>query len=936
MNQVAAVQISPTSRALTCLQEVYRDAHQGLIQGTKESPSALSERLTAARVRYLEALFDRHFGALHEEHHICLGVAGGTANNTTSRFSDVDVFLVMPASCDSDPKCCHAREGFRNELTAAGLHFDLLVHDSSIAIDFESIRRIPNPPKRETAERRALETFFSHLSARWVAGDSPTFEHFRESVALNVTTSPEYMLSKWCSTIRHRWTSHTEYLEAGTFDLKNGRGGLRDLDALDQLTAILELHQRARDILSVDDRATIQVLRNRLLAFKHALHFNSMGDKTPPNPEDRKFTEFTLAKARAITRKFPSFLLTAHDGAEDDKIALLLGSVSEARRELFAIATKALARVSAFYEKRPLLVPELAQEPLSLAYAALRKSLPERPDESAKTGRIVEASLRVFGALREKYSGTHWANILQNLSPFDHEIVTDLKKIAATISGDSIFKNHPEAALEFRNLLNGPRDIAQVFELLYHTGWLQLLIPEFDRAQRLYSPKNPKSSSQGAHAIECLGVLDRVLAGNAIPASEHEELFGGFANLSVQYVEVLRLALLCHDLGHGNKEGDLSLVEAGAVTGHRVAQQLEFSDTNAWRAYRLIERHRYLPRIAGSFHGTSDQLAKRVSENALDPDFLNMLFLISAAIQTSYVQSASSELLRLINVFVCGREGMRVHKNRNCGNVNEAIPIVVERIKRDPELIKLFLGDIEASVRGHFGALTEEYLGQLTLEEIAYHVAGVAYVRRNKAPFIHWMQEATKGEQAELSATRAQRLIVVAPDAPGLLSQLCGSIPSSASVGSAKVFTRTDGIACDIVTCDVPVSFSHYELNQRYRTNVGAGIISESPFAERILDERKKKLAEPFPAPLVYSVSSVRAEKSTTIEIRGPDRRQLACLITYLMRVAGIPQIVSAVLGSDTDGGVIDSFLVSGSVDDATLRELALTIGANAALLASS
>ena len=344
---------------------------------------------------------------------------------------------------------------------------------------------------------------------------------------------------------------------------------------------------------------------------------------------------------------------------------------------------------------------------------------------------------------------------------------------------DDHFRSSKRVNRVFLELLTQSEKIFPVLEAMLSTGLLTSYIPEFSDVESLAQHDLYHLYTVDRHSLQAVAEI------NALKRSKGE-LF-----TEIQNSEVLYLAALLHDIGKG-KQSDHSVLGAEMVRtiGQRLKLTAEECDTLAF----LIRYHLYLPENAMRRDFTDREFILQASELIGDIDRLTMLYLLTIADSKATGPSAwsdwKSSLLSELYLSIKSCLGANCH---------------VEQISRDEEDqgVRWLQEQILARLNGHparidINTLPSDYLLSYSLDAVQRHLA------------IHSEMAVQLKQQVKLFAeprTRSWSLLIMGPDKVGILAKFCGVLAlHNLSVLSAQIFTWPDGTVVD--TLDVEPSLS--------------------------------------------------------------------------------------------------------------------------------
>lgn len=900
-----------TTQAIKHLRAEYehcRAATLSLTDNSGKEATDLSMRLTVAREGFLQAAFIDAFGPLIDELHIALASVGGTASRTTARFSDIDIVVISLNDVSSDESFKKALNQFRDAIQAARFHFDLQYTDANVSFDRTPLTKIKDTKRRELAEIKLAETHLSMLGARCIAGSTTTFDSFLKHYKDDLATVGSDLLALWYKSVHTRWEAFTEPPDSALFDSKGSIGALRECDTL---LALKELSLAARIpivFITETEAARVRELREPLLKLKHRLHLLVPEDGVPPNPEDRKFTACSLQKLQQILP----------DSGDRNKAIYLL---AQTRSELKLLAARVNRRVADFINGvKPLQLSELREDPFTRAYAAFRA---ECFTEPVAEDRIVAAVMGLFAAWRVKLGPIDPRKVLRSLSTVEHEVFSDVIEFGKLFNASTLPQS-PATARAMRSILEGPGPRAPILELMHRAGWLGLIMPELAAGERMNTSKMEDPVSLSRHGLDTVKILDSLL-GHSFPL-EADHPFFGISRLYIEKPETLYLAGLFHDLGHlpsvEPETQNKSHEERGAVLSYRAAQALGYSEFDAYRVKWLVRNHHKLRTLSRRAAPSDAVLGQRVMDAVGFPDMLAMLYSLSAAdaLATPRRRNESSSHVWLAKSFESGMSTMKLDEILpDHESFKRRIAQSFARESSRPESEALDL------VTAHLAQLPSSYATENSLQEIVHHLVGAL---NTKHPYIHWINEGEPSTEST-DGPRPQRVVIVAPDKPGLLSRMCGGI-ASFPIKEARVFTTKNGLACNVITVAVPRVMTQSDV-VRYSSGLEKALTIEPPPARTFIETYRTILLNKgaLPENLSYQVEQQITAAGAELTVRGPDRKHLASILAALF-----PGIVTAKFAQGSAPGTIfNSFVLPNPLSDELLQRRIRKLNEQAAVL---
>jgi [protein-PII] uridylyltransferase len=408
----------------------------------------------------------------------------------------------------------------------------------------------------------------SILEARYICGDEELFDQlvlrFRREI---VRTSAKKFVTEKLAERDQRHTKSGDSRYAVEPDLKDGKGGLRDLHTLFWIAKFL-FDTNSPDELAVKGAFTASELarfrkcEDFLWAVRCHLHFIAK------RGEDRLSFDRQIEMAERLGYK-------SHQGLRD---------VERFMKHYFLIAKDVgdLTRIfcASLEAKQFKDVPSLSR---MIGRLIPRKDVGIKGNKDFKieSGRISVASADVFSS--------NPINMLRIFKLAGHtgieihpDALKDMRKSLRLI--DDNLRADPEANAIFLDVLTGSVTPETLLRMMNETGVLGRFIPEFGRIVAMMQFSMYHHYTVDEHLIRAVGILSQLEQG--ILSGDHPLSASLFPTLKSR--RVLYVATLLHDIAKGRKEDH-------SVVGERVARALcprlglsdGETDTVAW----LIRYH---------------------------------------------------------------------------------------------------------------------------------------------------------------------------------------------------------------------------------------------------------------------------------------------------------------------------------------------------------
>nr|WP_320010702.1 [protein-PII] uridylyltransferase [uncultured Desulfobulbus sp.] len=676
------------------------------------------------------------------------------------------------------------------------------------------------------------------LDARLLTGSEELFEELKNRYTKKildgrrhqfVETMEEHIQERW-----QKYGSHTYLLEP---HVKEGKGGLRDIQAmmwvakgvfgLNDLSAI-----ESSGMLEADNRQALEASWSMLAKIRNHVHLLNR------RKSDHLIFELQEETANALDYQDESGQLGVEHFMGD--VYGHLQTVSRITDLFFEHVHEILGLTSGGNVEQKL------ERSIVVRGGTIRLSSAEELTERPYL------LMRLF--LQAGRSG----------SPLHHrtrQVVTaNLDKV------DDHFRQSKRVSRVFIELLSQSNKIFDVLEAMLSTGLLPQYIPEFSGVESLAQHDLYHLYTVDRHSLQAVTEL------NALKKS-HQELFA-----ELEAPEVLYLAALLHDIGKG-KQSDHSVL--GAEMVEAIGKRLHLADDERETLAFLIRYHLYLPENAMRRDFTDREFIHQASELIGDVQRLTMLYLLTIADSKATGPSAWSDwkasLLSELYLSLKSCLGADCHVEQVGQDEEEqGIRWLQEQIAQRME---------GKEIRIDIDSLPSDYLLSYSLDAVERHLE------------IHAEQSSKLRQQVKLFAepgTRSWTLLIMGPDKVGLLAKFCGVLAlHNLTVLSAEIFTWPDNIVVDTIEVVPSSSLSFDEqdwlkvendlnLAINYRLDVGYQLHERSQpqsyRSQRQIQQLERKVV----------IDNTTSLQYTLVEVYGGDNRSALYQLTQTLADFGL------------------------------------------------
>ena len=775
--------------------------------------------------------------------HLALAATGGYGRAELAPFSDLD--LLFLTSTEASAETLQVVEFMLYFLWDLGL---------KVGHATRTVEECLHEAEADLTVRTSL------LDARHLAGDRALFEDFRErfATANREEGAGEFIAAKCAErSARHRRFGETPYMVEP--NIKEGRGGLRDIQTLFWLTRycfgvrpsdLADPNNPAGPLLIESEARHVRRSLDFLWSVRFHLHYVS----------GRAEERLTFDLQPVVGARMGYTRHGRQDGVERFMRHFFLTAREIAR--LTAVLEPAVVRAA----MGPPAVAKATDEALIRAGFLLADGkLLAAPGHDFETQPV--QMLRILRMARDRDLQLH---------PLAVRALIRHERRATTLRGD------PTAAALFMDLLCGadrPRyDGAEWLAILNECGFLGRYLPDWARivGQMQFDTYHVFTVDQ--HTIEAVRVL------NAIERGELSDIAPVASSIieQLQSRRALYVALLLHDIAKG-RGGDHSEIGAQVALeiGPLLGLSAEETETVSW----LVLHHLLLSQTAFKRDIDDPKTILDLADVTQSPERLRLLLVLTVcdmrAVSAKVWNGWKATLLRELYTRVAEvLEGGLATTERDV------------RVQRARDAAALLLRDWPQAEIDNFAALGyPSYWLSFDPETHARHARLVRDAESRGAPLTV--------ETQPLPARAVTEVTVYAGDHAGLFSRIAGALAvAGASIVDARIHTLTNGMALDTFwiqdaaggAMDAPHRLARLyvlveqALSGRLRLDSEILRVSKS-----LLGQRMRAIHVP---PRVV-IDNRASNTHTVLEVNGRDRAGLLHDVTAAISAEGL-QIASA------------------------------------------
>jgi [protein-PII] uridylyltransferase len=360
----------------------------------------------------------------------------------------------------------------------------------------------------------------------------------------------------------------------------------------------------------------------------------------------------------------------------------------------------------------------------------------------------------------------------------------------------------------------------------------------------------------------------------------------------IEQRDALYAAMLLHDIAKG-LPGDHS--DEGAEIAERLCRRWGFSERDTATVVWLVRNHLVMSDTAQRRDISDPKTVRDFVAKVQSPELLRLLLVLTVAdiraVGPGVWNGWKGQLLR--QLYHEADALMSGVAPRREADIAEAKTALAER-----------LADLPAAARDR----------ALTRHSEAYWLAFDPDDLESHARLLHAM-EGSEGGFALLAASDAfravTRIVISAPDRPGLFATLAGAITlSGGSIADAKIFTTVDGYALDVFSVQDAEGrpFGDAARVERLRRTIEKVLSSKIEPQALFSGRRNKRQARVFDIRPRVAFDNEASAIATVIEVEALDRPGLLYAITRAIFEAGLS--ISAAMVATYGERAVDVFYV--------------------------
>jgi len=442
-----------------------------------------------------------------------------------------------------------------------------------------------------------------------------------------------------------------------------------------------------------------------------------------------------------------------------------------------------------------------------------------------------------------------------------------------------LYRKAPEPRRLFLGILGSTRGaVASTLRAMHRCGLLVAYVPEFGPVRNLPRIDHYHQFTVDEHLLRCVAESEALAARNPPPMAQHAAAIAR----EILRPDLLNLSLLLHDVGKGEGRGH---VIRGRHAIQRIAERMNLRPIEQEVVRNLVGNHQKMSHMALRRDIDDPNLARELAETVGDPENLKMLYVhtvcdVRGVSGESWNEWRGKLLALLFDRTLDELRGIK----RERGPMIQTEPVhneIWSQLTAMPADVPVERAELE-----HFlSDMPERYLRSVTPADAARHYL----LSRKLSDARHIVFRVDSYEDSNYV-----EITFVARAAPGLFTTLCGALASKRiNILSAQIYTAASGEAVDIFQVEVPPAI---------RTDIVSVLDRLCERIDKVLRTGVQpewvKRIDRTPVPLTSERMSLRPPRvdinndmsptHTVIEISAPDRPGLLSDVAAVLDRQGV------------------------------------------------
>ncbi|MBT8043366.1 MAG: [protein-PII] uridylyltransferase [Verrucomicrobiae bacterium] len=845
LQAIADGQVTPSENAALIMRFI-KNEEKNILNRHRKGAGGLE--IASARSKLLDAVLRVMFAAAinardDEKIDVTLVAQGGYGRTHLNPGSDLDLLFLLPKPSNKLPK--------EISTTIESILYTLWDAGFKVGHACRSINECISEARKDQQSKTSL------MDSRFIVGDEQLYEAFTkrfEKDCINKDQEAFFDLRRNDLRQRHKKYSHTVFLQEP--HVKESCGGLRDYQNVLWVARVKRGFTTLEELVDakIITKSTCRQLTEGydfLHRVRNELHYDSgrSTDTLTLRLQGVVATNFKYPQ-KTILRRCEAFMRDYY-------------------RHTRAIYTHSTSLMEYFEIERQ---DKSGNSLLDIIPFTRKKNKVEKFDGFiARNGRIFLANKDVLqedpNRLMRLFQHCQIRSL--GLSPQARKYIH-----IATERIDRAFRYNIKNRETFRAILERKGEVARILRLMHRTKVLDKYLPEFGAMDCLVQHEFFHRYTADEHTLRCIDQLDS-LTDHPSEQDPNRKLYRQLLH-NIQDPYALYLALILHDTGRA--ENVREHIDGSTILADKVCRRLQIRSGRRAMIMFLVDHHLTFWRYATSRDLSDLSVIEEFAGIMKDKRNLDALLLFTWADSNGTNDEAWSpwkETL-MLQLYHSTRLWLKNGKDHFKSTMEENKASLLERCR------KILSPSYHAQMEHHFERMPDPYFRFREPRNISLHIKSVQnFLKRDQSADDGAFEcDMTWIPRDDRSHTE---LLVTAWNRPLFLEKVCCALAANEiNIISADVYTRTDGIVCDLFqVCTVdhdPVTSERDR--QRVLETFRAINANPDPHAEyqpekylkpknNLLREDKTEGGIPFPT-LVH-ISNELSETCTAIDIQALD-----------------------------------------------------------------
>jgi [protein-PII] uridylyltransferase len=430
---------------------------------------------------------------------------------------------------------------------------------------------------------------------------------------------------------------------------------------------------------------------------------------------------------------------------------------------------------------------------------------------------------------------------------------------------DEAFRRGNRALGFFLAILRAPRGVAETMRQMHQLGVLTAYIPEFARIACLVQFDYYHRYTADEHTFVLLDHLEALRQTEEPRLQEFRRIAG-----ELRKSEILKLAILLHDVGKGEGHGH---ADRGVTLAEAALNRMGFPAGDITAVRFLVAQHLSMAHIAERRDLDDERMIIEFARQVGSEELLKMLYLLTYL----DINAVGPQVWNDWKASLLWELFIKTHTILTRG-----VPEGEEEQRRARSLRAALVAELEAEfgaevVGQHLDLMPLRYVLTTSSAKVAQHLHLIDRVRRGEPVAVHWTAYPLAGYS---------EVLVCAPGAPGRFTNVVGTLTAHGiNILSAQLFSRADGVMIRAfqVSDGRGAALEDETAWRRFAQELRGVILGQVNVRELIKARRRDILAKPLPRGREIQTrvefDNLVSDRYTVIDIRAQDRLGLLYVI---------------------------------------------------------